>query len=575
MTALPKNILTFFNDTTRDISTAWKPDWLRSELEEAVWVVALDDDLREVTGQVKGGVRLRWDIRLPDGLLIERQFTLAHQHAKHLLIVEHAWKNRRSIETTHRVLILLIEYLAVRRPADLQQLGLAAVTVDDVEEFAAAFEESGFCGTAAYIERWSTFLEKRCGTSSPGPTVTAYLLAANAFRASGRIDTRYVAQAIGTDQRRAYVSRVFGRHLSRYGMDAQGMGESDQSSQGPVTGQTLRALIQISKAASRIPNFKTWDLADTATISANISAYINVSTGRTRTMPMRVGRQLVEGCMRWLLDVAPHAEAHLEHVSRVVTSQGGGRHAPIKSIQKAEEVCAPGITEVAIPRLWKTLPDSHAATRIHTAVCFAVTALFACCRRTEVLELDPTSVIDSGDRPYLDVTVAKTRARMRKPIPKALAQALSSLNRFKLLWNAAMPSDDPLLARRIFFRISNRGLSPIANESIYVYLRELSEYLDLMDEQGNRFVVRPHQLRRYFAMTFFHAYSGENSLPALSWFMGHDSVQETWRYIKEELTGSELTDVEASMAMAAVYSDDQSAAVGVCRILCNRGLGYR
>lgn len=59
-------------------------------------------------------------------------------------------------------------------------------------------------------------------------------------------------------------------------------------------------------------------------------------------------------------------------------------------------------------------------------------------------------------------------------------------------------------------------------------------------------------------MTFFHSEGEESSLPALAWLMGHHDVEETWRYVKESMTGKEISHAEACMAMAAVNSGDSS-----------------
>lgn len=86
-------------------------------------------------------------------------------------------------------------------------------------------------------------------------------------------------------------------------------------------------------------------------------------------------------------------------------------------------------------------------------------------------------------------------------------------------------------------------------------------------------MVLPHQLRRYFAVTFFHFGGLENSLPALSWFMGHEDVGETWRYIKESLTGKELSASEAAFGYFAVCSDDQSHGVQQLRNILVKHFG--
>jgi hypothetical protein len=92
---------------------------------------------------------------------------------------------------------------------------------------------------------------------------------------------------------------------------------------------------------------------------------------------------------------------------------------------------------------------------------------------------------------------------------------------------------------------------------------------------GPTWYIRPHELRRLFALTFFHAGGRENALPALSWFMGHHELHVTWRYIREDLTGREISGTEATLARAAVYSEDQSASICQLRkmLLLHFGVG--
>lgn len=74
-------------------------------------------------------------------------------------------------------------------------------------------------------------------------------------------------------------------------------------------------------------------------------------------------------------------------------------------------------------------------------------------------------------------------------------------------------------------------------------------------------------------MSFFHFGGLENSLPALSWMMGHEEMYRTWTYIQEDLTGSEISSVEASLAANAVRSDDDRIALEQLRNLLRRHFG--
>jgi len=162
---------------------------------------------------------------------------------------------------------------------------------------------------------------------------------------------------------------------------------------------------------------------------------------------------------------------------------------------------------------------------------------------------------------------------MDKPVPMIIAECLESLAQLKKAWKKLYLSEDPLLDDQAFFKVNARGIYPLVIQDVYVLLGELSESLDLVDVHGERWIVLPHQLRRYFAMTFFHFGGAENALPALSWFMGHENIEETWHYIKESLTGREISASEAAMATAAVCSADESAGAKALRDIIQKHFG--
>lgn len=70
------------------------------------------------------------------------------------------------------------------------------------------------------------------------------------------------------------------------------------------------------------------------------------------------------------------------------------------------------------------------------------------------------------------------------------------------------------------------------------------DYIDLDLIEGKRPYFRQHQLRRFFAMTFFWS-SGFGSMDTLRWFMGHLDVQHIYNYITESVSGEVLKSVKA------------------------------
>jgi hypothetical protein len=79
-------------------------------------------------------------------------------------------------------------------------------------------------------------------------------------------------------------------------------------------------------------------------------------------------------------------------------------------------------------------------------------------------------------------------------------------------------------------------------------LNRFSDYFEVQqDSAGRRYYIRTHQMRRFFAMTFFWA-GGFGGLDTLRWFLGHTNVEHVYHYITETVPGEVLRRVGAEYA---------------------------
>ena len=69
------------------------------------------------------------------------------------------------------------------------------------------------------------------------------------------------------------------------------------------------------------------------------------------------------------------------------------------------------------------------------------------------------------------------------------------------------------------------------------------DYIEMDKIDNKRLYFRQHQLRRFFAMTFFWNYEG--NMDTLRWFLGHTDVEHLYHYITESTKGSVLRNVKA------------------------------
>lgn len=100
----------------------------------------------------------------------------------------------------------------------------------------------------------------------------------------------------------------------------------------------------------------------------------------------------------------------------------------------------------------------------------------------------------------------------------------------------------------IFSIPSGVQINTISNE---LYDNKYNGNLDIMHDyfevdiiDNKRLYIRQHQLRRFFAMTFFWS-SGFGSLDTLRWFLGHTDIEHVYHYISETESGDVLRSVKA------------------------------
>ena len=77
----------------------------------------------------------------------------------------------------------------------------------------------------------------------------------------------------------------------------------------------------------------------------------------------------------------------------------------------------------------------------------------------------------------------------------------------------------------------------------------------LLTQKGERYYIRQHQLRRFFAMLFF--WGGKyGSLDTLRWFLGHTDIEHLYRYITESTQGKALTSAKAAYVTGTVRANN-------------------
>lgn len=167
-------------------------------------------------------------------------------------------------------------------------------------------------------------------------------------------------------------------------------------------------------------------------------------------------------------------------------------------------------------------------------------------RYNELMELPLIECLDKT-KEWLVVNLEKTsrnvfgaRDTQARPIDPLAVNMIRLLIRFQRLLKRFGFIDN---YKRLFATPSNIGYKGLIDASVESWNRNLNIIADYFetpqDKNGRRYYIRQHQLRRFFALMFFHTY-GYGSLNAIRWMLGHQDIEHVYRYIRANVDGGSL-----------------------------------
>lgn len=122
----------------------------------------------------------------------------------------------------------------------------------------------------------------------------------------------------------------------------------------------------------------------------------------------------------------------------------------------------------------------------------------------------------------------------------------------------------------LFASPSSKGNAVLSKVSVYGFNQNLDLFCDYFEtqtnEDGNRYYIRQHQLRRFFAMLFFYS-SSFGGLETLQWMLGHTDVKHVWHYITESMDGATLRGAKAQFVAEALHSGDVASFESLAALL--------
>lgn len=149
-----------------------------------------------------------------------------------------------------------------------------------------------------------------------------------------------------------------------------------------------------------------------------------------------------------------------------------------------------------------------------------------------------------------------------RPIPTIAATAIKLLRRLTDGIKDIIGTDDPWLLNSLVtlptFGRYEASVSVLTAVQLNMLLDAFCDYVGLPpDEQGRRWYLRVHEMRKSFLLTFFWTYRYA-SLDAARWIAGHGDASHLYVYIQANFPGEELPSLEAEYASQVLREYGQS-----------------
>lgn len=180
-------------------------------------------------------------------------------------------------------------------------------------------------------------------------------------------------------------------------------------------------------------------------------------------------------------------------------------------------------------------------------------------RYGELLSLVPKKCLDNDKRNLIFFACKSgydgKREKIARPIPSVAAKLIVLLERLQtgLLEGGLIDKYSPLFS---YPKPYECGLIKLGSMSFNQSLNIFCDYIETpINRDGQRYYIRQHQLRRFFAMLFFWG-SSFGGMDTLRWFLAHTDVEHLYHYITESMTGEVLRGVQSHYVVERLQAYD-------------------
>jgi len=161
------------------------------------------------------------------------------------------------------------------------------------------------------------------------------------------------------------------------------------------------------------------------------------------------------------------------------------------------------------------------------------------------------------------------QGQLARCIPNLAAQALGQIRRLNRTWRSlhAVKSNRLLFGVTASFDACGKTSGGQINRRLDLFC----DYIEVpLDQHGRRWYLRMHEMRRFWAYSFFYKF-GLGELHTIGWFLGHRESEQTWAYIRESFDGrdKEMRQIKAAYASSILegrHFDESSSKKAVAQI---------
>jgi integrase len=288
------------------------------------------------------------------------------------------------------------------------------------------------------------------------------------------------------------------------------------------------------------------------------AANIDYDEGITETIPDLQGFHLLDRAIRWVLMYSKDLlELRRLAIVAIAKENGSDNSSTLKGrkyqrfprlLQRfspkqfsSSDPGAPWPLDAINVKGSQNLSILDATGRYLMAACVIVIAAFSARRKMEILTIkggEPTDednapraiFIDQDNEPWLWCWIEKTYQKWdRVPVPKVVVKAVEVLEELTAATREKNGS-------RKLFELEMLTTEGTAKFDFQNSINLFADFVQVpLLKDGSRWVFKPHQFRRFFALLYMYRYNyGEHGkFEALSWHLRHLDMEMTKRYIEE------------------------------------------